>query len=378
MSRGPRVPLRGAIVAVMLGLLPGAAGCLRAVGLAGVAVAPPALDAGTIAAGQSSQFTVETIPVRAELARPYNHTSCVLALPNGELLVSWGAGQRELATDAAILLARRSIAGAWDGGAVLADHPNRADANSALFRDGAGELHLFYIEVPGDNFCLGTMMRRRSDDDGRTWSDARPFLPAVCTLLKNKPIVLRGGRWLLPTYTQAVYATQFWMSDDAGETWRVGEWLYTIPSNLQPAVVERSDGSLLALMRRGGEVAGFTWQGESHDGGVTWALTPRDDLLNPDSGLELLRLANGVLLVAYNDSATVRSPLVIRASLDEGATWLPARIVAEIDTSDGRSQVSYPSLAEGPDGLIHLTYSDNLESIAHAEFNLAWVLSMNQ
>jgi len=362
-------------------LLISAGGCLRAPGIAPIAIAPPMLDPAALSAGQTPEFTVETIPVPDELRRPYNHTSCIVALPDGALLVAWGAGTRELAIDTAILLARRAPEGTWDTTQVVADFPGFPDANCTLFRDPGGDLHLYWAAVPGENFCQAILLARDSGDDGETWSDPRPQMPAFCTLLKNKPIVLRSGRWVLPAYTQAVYASQFWTSDDAGATWQAGDWLLGMPSNLQPAVVERSDGTLLALMRRGGApvdahgVNAFTWQGDSSDGGVTWSLSERDELLNPDSGLDLLRLESGLLVLACNDSATLRTPLVVRASLDEGVTWLPPRVVAEIDASDGRSQLSYPSLAESADGRVHLTWSDNLKSIAHAEFNLAWMLS---
>ena len=79
---------------------------------------------------------------------------------------------------------------------------------------------------------------------------------------------------MLPAYSQGLYASMFWTSDDAGETWRAGDLLPTYPTNLQPAVVMRSDGTLLALMRRSGP-GSFTWQGESFDGGVSWRMRRR-------------------------------------------------------------------------------------------------------
>ena len=251
---------------------------------------------------------------------------------------------------------------------VVADRPDHADANCVLFRDDAGIVHLLYVEVFGQSFCEGRVMEKTSDDDGISWSDSRSLLPAVCVMTKNKPVLLPCGRWVLPAYVQATYASWFWVSDDRGASWQAGDVLLTWPNNLQPAVVQRSDGTLFSLMRRAGD-GSFTWQGESCDGGVSWTLSPREDLLNSNSGLDLIRLRNGTLVVAYDDSDTHRTPLVVRASLDEGRTWLPPRIV-----SDREGQQSYPTLEEAPDGTIHVVFSDDLEAIVHAEFSPAWLL----
>ena len=55
-------------------------------------------------------------------------------------------------------------------------------------------------------------------------------------------------------------------------------------------------------------------------------------------------------------------------STDEGRTWSPPKVMAS-----GPPQLSYPSLAEGPDGLIQCSFSDDLKSIAVVSFNRAWL-----
>jgi predicted neuraminidase len=315
----------------------------------------------------SPHFQVEAIPVPDVLRRPYNHTATIAALPDGTLLVAWGTGSRELGEDTAIVLSRRSADGTWSSPDVVADRTGRADANGVLFRSPGGEIHLYYAEMFGATFCESRVMERRSGDGGATWSPPERALRAVCTLVKNPPIVLADGRWVLPAYVQGVYASRFYVSDDAGASWRGTNVLLTYPNNLQPAVVERSDGSLLALMRNGQK--GDTWQGVSRDGGESWRLTPRPDLPNPNSGLDLMRHSSGVLVLACNDSRAERRPLVLRASCDEGETWGPPRVV-----SDREGQQSYPTLTESTDGLIHVVFSDDLIAIRHASVNLAWLL----
>lgn len=326
----------------------------------------PTLELTT--AADTPSFRTDAVPLPSPTPTPYNHTASLAALPDGTLLVAWTAGFRELADDTAIYLSRRDTNGIWSTPVVLADTPGRPDANCVLFLDDANTLHLYYAAMFGATFCESLTLQRHSTDGGLTWSDPTPLLPAICTLLRNKPLQLDPNRWLLPAYIEGVYASQFWFSGDRGRTWLPTPPLVTLPNNLQPALVARRDGSLLALMRGNG---GFIWQAESCDNGFLWLPSPRADLPNPNSGLDLLRHSSGILVLACNDSAIRRSPLVVRASLDDGRTWLPPRVIAEAAVG----QLSYPTLAESPDGLIHLAYSNNLVSISHAEFNPAWLLS---
>lgn len=321
---------------------------------------------------ETPSFSRASIPTDSALY-PYNHASSIIALPDGTLLVAWGAGTEELATDTRIVLSRRAAGStAWTNPVVVADKPGRADANPVLFRAPGGVVWLIYVEMFGATFCESVVMAQTSADGGATWTSPCPMLPTVCTLVRNHPIVLQSGRWLLPAYVQGVYASQFWASDDDGRTWWPGDAYLTLPeNNLQPAVVERSDGSLFALARRSGDAA-YTWAMESTDCGRSWSLHVRDDLPNPNSGLDLLRLTTGEFVAAYNDSATTRTPLVVALSTNEGRSWSSARIIA-----DGPPQLSYPSLVEAPDGTIHCTYSDDLTAIAVVSFNRAWLYAPN-
>lgn len=337
-------------------------------GAAAIDAAAPTITPPTGSAA-FSRMSIPTDPV----AYPYNHASSITALADGTILVAWGAGTDELATDTRIVLSRRpGNSATWSEPVVVADKPERADANPVLFLAPDGTVWLIYVEMFGATFCESLVMAQTSMDGGQTWSSARPLLPTVCTLVRNHPIVLNSGRWLLPAYVQGVYASQFWASDDAGRTWWSGDALLTLPeNNLQPAVVERSDGSLFALARRAGD-ADYTWAMESVDCGRRWSLSARNELPNPNSGLDLIRLSTGEFLAAYNNRPDERTPLVISMSLDEGRTWLPPKVIA-----DGPPQLSYPSLVESADGMIHCSFSDQLESIAVVSFNRAWAYAPN-
>ncbi len=311
-------------------------------------------------------FSAELIPTAGDA---YSHTSSIMALPDGALLVAWGSGSRELGSDTRIVMARRGTGAAeWDSPVVVADKAEFADANCVLYQDDLGRLRLLHSEMFGEQFCTSSVVEQTSDDGGVTWTAPRAAISAICTLLRNKPIELRDGRWLLPAYVEATYESQFFVSFNRGDDWLPlsAPQLTLQYGNLQPAVVQRTDGSLFALMRSSGG-AGFSWQAMSL-AGFQWWFAPLEALPNPGSGLDMIRLSSGHYIVAYNDSASQRSPLSVALSADEGRTWSRGRVI-----DDAPGQVSYPSLAEGPDGTIHCSYSFQIEAIKHAAFNRAWV-----
>ena len=109
------------------------------------------------------------------------------------------------------------------------------------------------------------------------------------------------------------------LSDDGGETWFASEPLIGF-GNIQPTVLRRDDGTLVAYMRENG-LRDRIRVSESTDDGMTWGPVGVADLPNPGSGLDGVRLANGHWLLVYNDSIKDRSTLAVSISEDEGRTW---------------------------------------------------------
>ena len=169
------------------------------------------------------------------------------------------------------------------------------------------------------------------------------------------PITLASGNLLLPL------AHSFARTTDGGRTW---EPLGAITSGCQPTVIERSDGSLLTLLRKGPRIL----QTESRDGGRNWSAASETALKNPSAGIAMTRLANGHLVLVFNDSETARTPLSIARSLDEGRTW---ETPLALESNPG--EYSYPCVIQTSDGRIHVTCTFRRYSIKHVEFNEDWL-----
>jgi len=301
---------------------------------------------------------------------PYNHVAGITEMPNGDLLVVWVAGSAEAAKDTVIVASRRMKGqAAWSNPSVVANNPEASVANPTLFVDDRGVAWLFHVELLEEgNLCASRIVVQTSGDSGQTWSASRQAYDQLCTLIKNKPIITQGGAWILPAYQQAIYQSQFLFSVDRGQTWEATSPLLTLPdNNLQPALVQLSDGSLYALMRSSAE-SGFTWEGRSTSCGKSWSLTERRDLPNPGSGIDLIQLADGRLLLAFNPDSQERTPIAVAVSEDDGQTWSSPK---NIET--GPPQLSYPSVIQAHNGAIYIVYSHRLAFIQFAEFNAAWL-----
>src|SRR5207247_6387502 len=127
-----------------------------------------------------------------------------------------------------------------------------------------------------------------------------------------KPTLLPSGRMLLPLYSDTFSISIMAITDDNGRTWSASKPLIGF-GNIQPTVLRRNDGTLIAYMRENGPRKRVR-VAESKDDGLAWGPVGETELLNPGSGLDGIRLANGHWLLVYNNTERGRSRLVASIS----------------------------------------------------------------
>jgi len=198
--------------------------------------------------------------------------------------------------------------------------------------------------------------------------------------VRNRPIVLASGEYLLPVYQETGEdreivgpdsTSRFLRFDPKTRQWSPSGVIRSAKGNIQPAVVELLPGRLLALCRRGGgygpTTGGYLVESESHDGGRTWSEGRNNPLPNPNSAVDLIKLRNGNLLLVYNHSMSERTPLRAAISADGGKTWPRTR-----DLASGKNSFAYPIALQARDGRLHVVYtSDGRRVVNHAVFEEA-------
>ncbi len=352
----------------------------------------------------------------------HNHAPGIVECPNGDLLVSWYRGSGERSADDVAVLGARLPKGAstWSEPFVLADNPEFPDCNTCMMIDHKDKLWLFWPIIL-DNHWESALTNYRTSTDyegpgapkwdwqGVVWLKPEDFKDEALTLFAEglkkfpkpaaerikkeyggelekrladklyqrlgwqprcKPTILSTGRIVLPLYSDTYSFGIMALSDDGGEHWYASKPLMGF-GNIQPAVLERKDGSLVAYMRENG-VTDKIRVAESTDGGKTWGPVGELDMPNPGSGLDAVKLANGHWVLIHNDTTRGRNSLAVSLSEDEGKTWSHVRHLEK----HPKGSYHYPAIIQGKDGTIHAIYSYFVEggkSMKHAAFNEDWI-----
>ncbi|MFG6191622.1 exo-alpha-sialidase [Nonomuraea sp. JJY05] len=337
------------------------------------------------------------------------HAANLMPLPGGDLACVWFGGTQEGMPDISIWFSRLRD-GAWSPPARLSDDGTRSEQNPVLFPTPDGELWLLYTAQHAGDQDTAEVRLRVSADGGDSWGPARTLIPADPDggVFIRQPIVVLQDRWLLPAFRCKRPATGRWagdddtsalyVSEDRGRTWRAQE----IPDStgcVHMNVLPLPDGTLLALFRS--RWADHIHESRSNDGGRTWSTPVPTALPNNNSSIQATPLADGRLALVFNNSSrqdaterraslydeieghgqstgkafwgAPRAPLTLGLSSDGGRTWPDLR---DLETGDGycmtnnsreglNRELSYPSIAQTPDGGLHVAYTYHRKVIKH-------------
>lgn len=128
---------------------------------------------------------------------------------------------------------------------------------------------------------------------------------------------------------------------------------------IQPMLWESSPGHIHMLLR---STRGAIFRSDSIDYGATWSVARATSLPNNNSGIDLVSMQDGTLILALNPvngNGGKRYPLSLIASQDNGESWLPL-----LDLESDRGEYSYPAIiSEG--GVVHITYTWNRKNIVY-------------
>ena len=111
---------------------------------------------------------------------------------------------------------------------------------------------------------------------------------------------------------------------------------------------------------------GVITQSWSEDGGRTWSRMTAAGLPNPSAGTDAITLSDGRHLLVYNhtisgDSFPSGRQMLNVAVSKDGKKW---ESVLTLEKEEG--EFSYPAVIQSSDGLVHISYTYNRQSIKHA------------
>ncbi len=315
---------------------------------------------------------------------PYKHPACLTELKSGDLYLVYYGGAGEYAIETAVFGSRlKKGESQWTSPKPIASDPLRSVGNGVIWEAPDGVVWLFYVVRYGETWSTSRIQCKLSHDNAETWSDASVLSLDEGDMVRGRPIVLNNGDYLLPIYHETGHDPELVGADStslflrfnpAKKTWTKSGPIRSAKGNIQPAVAQLDNGDLIAYCRRGGDydpkTIGYIVRSESHDGGMTWAEGKDSAFPNPNAAVDFIKLKSGRLLLVFNDSMNLRTPLTAALSSDRDRTWPIRRNIRE-----GEGDFGYPTVLQARDGRIHLVFtSEKRRVVNHAVFDEDWVV----
>ena len=357
------------------------------------------------------------------------HSSCLTELPNGDLLACWfeGSGERH-ANDVVINGARlKKGSTRWSEPFLLADTPGNPDCNPILFLDYQKRLHLVWLVVIANRWETSILKTRISTNYEQagppkwSWQDiillhpdkafgqtmdtkfrelnspemawaeyAPPYEKMLVEaahdpvkrqlgwMTRIKPLLLDDHKILMPLYSDGFNLSLISISDDNGNSWKT-----SLPivgrGNIQPTLLQKKNGELVAYMRDNGDAPGRIFKSTSTDEGYSWTAAAKTNIPNPGSSVDALTLNDGSWLMVCNDLEKGRSQLSLYRSTDEGENWWKVYSLENLQGQKGGA--SYPCIIQAKDGSVHISYTYSIGSsgtIKHVCISPSWLINHQQ
>ncbi|KAI9927837.1 hypothetical protein ASPWEDRAFT_557061 [Aspergillus wentii DTO 134E9] len=238
------------------------------------------------------------------------HASNLLFLPNGDLLCVWFGGSMEGRPDISIYLSRLEAGqSTWLPAEKMTHDSTRSEQNPILCFSPSNDLWLLYTSQDAGNQDSAVVKHRVSPDLGRTWGEPRVLFSEPGTFIRQPPLFLDDGTWVIPIFKCRSEPGERWLGNDDVSCVRASRdggstWSETIVPNSYGCVhmeIQRlRDGRYLALYRS--RWADHIYSSVSSDG-INFTEPKPISLPNPNAGICFDVLPSGRVVLVYNHSS---------------------------------------------------------------------------
>lgn len=329
-----------------------------------------------------------------------SHASNLVLLSNGDLLCFWFSGTWEGDSGVGIVMSRLPKGSqVWQQTTLIDNQQGSSFQNPVGFEDKSGRLWLFHTsQAAKQGQANAKVMKLWSDDHGKTWSKPEVLFSTAGAFTRQPLVVMDDGAWLLPMYftpskgittgAESNYSvTQ--ISSDSGKTWHECK----IPKSdglVQPNVLKTGRHAYVAFFRS--RYADWVYRSTSTDG-CKWTAPVKTSLPNNNSSIQVVRLRDGHMVIAFNNSrgpegprtprTAPRMPLSVAISKDKGLTWTAVRDLERGDAGSngekhfparqGKDEYSYPAIIQIENNNLVVAYTYRRVGIKVVEFSEDWI-----
>ncbi len=261
----------------------------------------------------------------------------------------------------------------WSKPTPVVQLPNRATLPSEV--TVTDQLTVYYQSHDGfwENWTNWTIS---SFDEGNSWSEPKPFLPALHRAYMRNILILRNGTRLMPIERFPIPdgldktigkdgsfekpENGVLISRDGESGWESSTFITGSRGFAENNVIELSNGTIAMLCRTDAGI-GCLLRSDSLDGGKTWSPFHPSGIPNPGSKFRLFPLSGGRIALLHNPDPCHRNPLALWISDDDMASWKYRKVL-----TDFPGNVQYPDGVISSDGKsLHFAFDYNRHDLIY-------------
>ncbi len=291
------------------------------------------------------------------------HCACLLITKEKEMLAVWYGYPEEEYESAKLVISRRPKGQKeWSPGAIILGEMSYSAGNPVLFEAPDGTIWLLYVVLKGKYWDDAELQGVCSKDGARTWSKPTVLWKERGMMVRHHPVVVGGGRLLLPAYSENGKEPVILCSDAPYNVWREAYRFKGLPL-IQPSLVKEASGRLNMFFRPT-TMPQLIWRSHSEDDGATWSAPVRTSLPNPLTGIAAVALKDHIAMIYNHTEEHKRNPLSVAVSPDGGLSWSDP---IHFDTLS--FELSYPHFLCDEEDRIHGLYTYNRRMIKYVSFS---------
>lgn len=320
---------------------------------------------------------------------PEVHSAAAIELADNNIMAFWYGGTREGHKDVNIYKNTwHNSQQQWGEESTITTRLQTRDGtsryirklgNPVVSRGPDDSIWLFYVSVSIGGWAGSAINLIISYDEGDSWSPAKrlitsPFLN-ISTLLKGSSIHYTDGSIGLPVYHEFLGKFSELLRLDSSGNVIDKTRLSWGKTSLQPVIVPFTSTQAITMMRYHGGSPHRILSQYSNDSGLSWSTVEKTTLPNPNAGIHAIQLADGQLLLAFNNQEDEREDMTLAASGNQTKSWEIKKVIEKhhLKKPDNSKQFSYPWLLQTKNGNIHLLYTWHKSHIKHQLFNQQWL-----
>lgn len=285
--------------------------------------------------------------------------AATMAIHNNELYMSWYVYKDKEHENGQIVVTKfNKQKNEWPKANFIFPSLSLSSTGNPVLFSYQGRLNLFFVILKGTYWDTAQIVHSYFDEKTNTWSNPNTVNTEKGIMIRHRPVCF-NGYGVVPAYNEKTMETILYKFSDQAHSWE--EHSKFSGEYIQGDIVTYNQFEWQMYLRAAGKNS-KVMKAMSANSGKSWNVARATNLHCPLSGIAAIKLNSGNILLCNNNTERhKRTPISLSLSNTKGATFdLGTWHVDETDI-----ELSYPTLIQEEDGLIHLAFTFNRKMIKH-------------